>query len=172
VLEHIPTDLLGQACRETGRVAKHAVLVGVPYKQDRRMGATLCVFCGRENPCWGHVNDFDETKLKRLFGGLTAIRTSFVGQTKDRTNVVSAYLMRKARNPWGTYEQDEACVHCGNKLIKPNGRTVIESVYARVASTLNYAQSMFVPWRPIWIHMVFQKAAPNTSPQTTLGVKS
>jgi hypothetical protein len=45
-------------------------------------------------------------------------------------------------------------------------------VYARVASTLNYAQSMFVPWRPIWIHMVFQKAAPNTSPQTTSAADS
>ena len=107
----------------------------MPYKQDRRMGATHCVFCGRENPCWGHVNDFDEAKLKRLFEGLTPIRTSFVGQTKDRTNAVSAHLMRKARNPWGTYEQDEACVHCGKKLIQPSGRTVIEAVYARVAST-------------------------------------
>ena len=163
VREHIPTDLLVQACRETSRVAKHAVLVGVPYKQDRRMGATHCVFCGKENPCWGHVNDFDEARLKQLFERLTPIRTSFVGQTKDRTNVVSAFLMRKARNPWGTYEQDEACVHCGNKLIQPNGRTVIEAVYARVASMLNYAQSLFIPWRPIWIHMVFQKAASNIS---------
>lgn len=161
VLEHVPPHLLQQACRETSRVAKHAVLVGVPYKQDRRMGATHCVFCGKENPCWGHVNVFDEATLKQLFEGLTPIRTSFVGQTKDRTNVVSVFLMRNARNPWGTYEQDEACVHCGKKLIQPNGRTVIEAMYARVASTLNYAQSMFVPWRPIWIHMVFRKAAPN-----------
>ncbi len=163
VIEHIPTYLLEQACREASRVAKRAVLVGVPYKQDRRTGATHCVFCGRENPCWGHVNDFDEAKLKRLFEGLTPIRTSFVGQTKDRTNAVSAYLMCKARNPWGTYEQDEACVHCGKKLIHPNGRTVIESAYARVASTLNYTQSLFIPRRPIWIHMVFQKAPPNIS---------
>ena len=161
VIEHIPTHLLVQACREASRVAKHAVLVGVPYKQDRRMGSTYCVFCGTENPCWGHVNDFDEVKLKRLFEGLTPIRTSFVGRTKDRTNAVSAYLMRKARNPWGTYEQDEVCVHCENKLIQPIARTVIEAGYARIASMMNYAQSKFVPWRAMWIHMVFRKAAPN-----------
>ena len=100
-------------------MAKHAVLVGVPYKQDRRVSATHCVFCGRKNPCWGHVNDFDEARLKRLFEGLVPIKTSFVGQTKDRTNAASAYLMDKARNPWGTYEQEEACVHCGNQLIQP-----------------------------------------------------
>ena len=157
VLEHIPPQLLELACRETSRVAKHAVLVGVPYKQDRRMGATHCVFCGKENPCWGHVNDFDEAKLTRLFAGLTPIRTSFVGRTRDKTNAASAYLMHRARNPWGTYEQDEACVHCGSQMIQPNGRTLREGVFARMASTLNYAQSMFVPWRPMWIHMVFQK---------------
>jgi SAM-dependent methyltransferase len=172
VLEHIPTHQLGQACRETSRVARYAVLVGVPYRQDRRMGATLCVFCGRQNPCWGHVNDFDEAKLKRLFEGLTPIRTSYVGRTKDRTNAVSAFLMRRARNPWGTYEQDEACVHCGKKLIRPNGRTVIEAGYARIASIMNHAQSLFIPWRPTWIHMVFQKAALNTSRQTTSAVDS
>lgn len=157
VLEHIPPQLLEQACRETSRVAKHAVLVGVPYKQDRRMGATHCVFCGRDNPCWGHVNDFDEAKLKRLFAGLTPVRTTFVGLTNERTNALSAYSMRKARNPWGTYEQDEACVHCGNKLIQPNGRTLMEGICARVASTLTYAQSLFLPRRPIWIHMLFRK---------------
>ena len=172
VLEHIPPHLLERACRETSRVAKYAVLVGVPYKQDRRLGATYCVFCGQQNPRWGHVNDFDEVRLKRLFPGLVPIKTSFVGRTKERTNAVSAYLMRKARNPWGTYEQEEACIHCGNQLIQPGGRTLAEGVCARLASALNHVQSVFVPWRPIWIHMVFQKAGPTTSPQTTVGVES
>jgi glycosyltransferase involved in cell wall biosynthesis len=165
VLEHIPPQLLEQACRETSRVAKHAVIVGVPYKQDRRMGATYCVFCREQNPCWGHVNDFDEARLKRLFSGLTATRTSFIAQTKDRTNAASAYLMGKARNPWGTYEQDEACVHCGNRMIQPSGRTLIEGVYGRLASMLNFAQSKFVPWRPMWIHMVFRKDGVSGTPK-------
>ena len=172
VLEHIPPHLLEQACSETSRVAKYAVLIGVPYKQDRRLGATYCVFCGQQNPRWGHVNDFDEVRLKRLFPELVPIKTSFVGRTKERTNAVSAYLMHKARNPWGTYEQEEACIHCGNQLIQPGGRTLAEGVCARLATALNRVQSVFVPWRPIWIHMVFQKAGPTTSPQTTVGVES
>jgi SAM-dependent methyltransferase len=172
VLEHIPPHLLERACRETSRVAKHAVLVGVPYKQDRRLGATYCVFCGQQNPRWGHVNDFDEVRLKRLFPELVPIKTSFVGRTKERTNAVSAYLMRKARNPWGTYEQEEACIHCGNQLIQPGGRTLAEGVCARLASVLHQVQSLFAPWRPIWIHMVFQKAGSTTSSQTTVGVES
>jgi ubiquinone/menaquinone biosynthesis C-methylase UbiE len=49
VLEHIPAHLLEQACKETSRVAKYAVLVGVPYKQDRRVGATHCVLWPAES---------------------------------------------------------------------------------------------------------------------------
>ena len=158
VLEHIPPQLLSQACSEIGRVAKYGVVVGVPYRQDRRVGATTCVFCGKPNPCWGHVNEFDEGGLKGLFEGLVPIGTSFVGRTKERTNFVSAYLMEKAGNPWGTYEQDETCIHCGNQMIQPAHRTLFEGFCARLASILNQVQSVFVPLRPIWIHMAFKKA--------------
>jgi hypothetical protein len=158
VLEHIPPQLLARACREIGRVAKNGIVVGVPYRQDRRMGATTCVFCGKQNPCWGHVNDFDEGRLASLFEGFALIGTSFVGRTKERTNFVSAYLMEKAGNPWGTYEQDENCIHCGNQMIQPADRTLFEGFRARLASILNHVQSLFVPFRPIWIHMVFKKA--------------
>ncbi len=41
VLEHIPKDLLGTACRELARVSKEYVLIGVPYKQDIRVGRTM-----------------------------------------------------------------------------------------------------------------------------------
>ena len=82
VLEHIPPHLLEQAARETSRVAKYAVLVGVPYKQDRRLGATYCVFCGQQNPRWGHVNDFDEVRLKRLFQNWFPSRLPSLGELK------------------------------------------------------------------------------------------
>jgi glycosyltransferase involved in cell wall biosynthesis len=164
VLEHIPPQLLARACSEIGRVAKYGIVIGVPYRQDRRLGATTCVFCGKQNPCWGHVNDFDEARLKCLFERLLLSRTSFVGRTKERTNFVSAYLMGKAGNPWGTYEQDESCVYCGNQMIPPAHRTMFEAFGARLASILNDVQSQFAPLRPIWIHMVFKKADPIPSP--------
>lgn len=157
VLEHIPPQLLARACSELGRVAKHSIVVGVPYRQDRRKGATTCVFCGKQNPCWGHSNDFDEARLTHLFERFALKSTSFVGQTKEKTNFVSAYLMEKAGNPWGTYEQDESCIHCGNQMIQPADRTLFQGFCARLASVLNDVQSRFVPSRPNWIHMVFNK---------------
>jgi glycosyltransferase involved in cell wall biosynthesis len=165
VLEHVPPQLLARACSEICRVAKYSIVVGVPYRQDRRAGATTCVFCGKPNPCWGHVNDFDEGRLVCLFEEFLPSNTSFVGRTKERTNFVSAYLMEKAGNPWGTYEQEESCIHCGNLMLQPASRTLFEGACARSASILNRVQSLFVPQRPIWIHMVFNKADPISSSQ-------
>jgi hypothetical protein len=50
-------------------------------------------------------------------------------------------------------------------MIQPSGRTLIEGVYGRLASMLNFAQSKFVPWRPMWIHMVFRKDGVGGSPK-------
>jgi SAM-dependent methyltransferase len=83
VLEHIPD--VAQACREIARVALHEVLVGVPYKQDTRLGRTTCQSCGCENPPWGHVNRFDEKRLIRLFAGLRLVSMSFVWSNREVT---------------------------------------------------------------------------------------
>ena len=160
VLEHIPPQLLLKACSELSRVAKCAVVIGVPYEQDRRVGRTTCRFCGKPNPCWGHVNSFDESGLKRLFNQLLLAKTSFVGQTKERTNFLATFLMDRAQNPWGTYEQDECCVHCGHQIIPVAHRTLYEKVCAKLALLFKYMQAPFVPLRPVWIHMVFKKANP------------
>src|SRR5947208_8764132 len=58
VLEHIPA--IDQACRELARVARYEIVIGVPYRQDIRLGRTTCRSCGKSNPPWGHVNSFDE----------------------------------------------------------------------------------------------------------------
>jgi 2-polyprenyl-3-methyl-5-hydroxy-6-metoxy-1,4-benzoquinol methylase len=160
VLEHIPPQVLLKACSELSRVAKYAVVIGVPYEQDRRVGRTTCRFCGKPNPCWGHVNSFDEIGLKKLFNQLLLVNTSFVGQTKERTNFLATFLMDQAQNPWGTYEQDECCVHCGHRIIPVADRTVYEKVCAKLALCLNYMQARFVSPGPVWIHMVFRKANP------------
>src|SRR6476660_211104 len=42
VLEHIPSPVLPIVCQEIRRVAKQQILIGVPYKQDTRVGRTTC----------------------------------------------------------------------------------------------------------------------------------
>jgi SAM-dependent methyltransferase len=155
VLEHVPA--LQKACSEIERVARHVVVIGVPYRQDTRLGRTTCNHCGKGNPPWGHVNIFDEYKVSSLFPECLPIRTSFVGSTSDRTNSLSAWLMDLAGNPWGVYEQDEPCIHCGQQMTRPTSPSFGERLIAAMAQRLNQVQSRFSPMHPNWIHVVFHK---------------
>ncbi len=157
VLEHIPGKGLEQACRELSRVAKSHVVIGVPYRQDTRVGRTTCQSCGRSNPPWGHVNVFDERRLTELFLPLQKVGMTFVGSSRSRTNALSSWLMDVAGNPWGTYDQEEVCIHCGQEIGKPSERNLAQKLCSRLAFSLNAAQSRFISARPNWIHMVFYK---------------
>ncbi len=160
VLEHIPEPLLKQACVELQRVARKHLLIGVPYRQDIRVSRTTCYTCGKKNPPWGHVNVFDEQRLRNLFPGLNVEKVTLVGRTKAATNAVSTFLMDFAGNPYGTYSQEESCVHCGARLREPPPRNLFQKVCTKTAFWLNSAQARFVQPRPSWIHVLFRKPAP------------
>jgi SAM-dependent methyltransferase len=155
VLEHIPK--LQQACDEIRRVAKHDIVIGVPYRQDIRVGRTTCSSCGKINPPWGHVNSFDEGRLARLFSGMRVISVSYVGTTQATTNRLSTFLMDLAGNPWGTYDQEEPCIHCGAKLSWGGSRSMLQKVCSALAARINWAQGLWTKPRAAWIHIVFRK---------------
>ncbi len=157
VLEHIPSALLKKACDEISRVAKYDVIVGVPYKQDIRAGRTTCLSCGGKNPPWGHVNSFDEDRLKRLFCMLMPVKTAFIGETVLKTNFLSSFLMDLGGNPWGSYDQEEPCIHCGKKLLPPINRTAFQKICSKMAFYFNKIQGLFISVQPNWIHIVFKK---------------
>lgn len=154
VLEHIPE--LQKACGELMRVARCEIVVGVPFKQDLRVGRTTCRACGKTNPPWGHVNSFDERRLLQLFSGVRLVSKSFVWTSNDATNALSAALMDLAGNPWGTYSQDEPCIHCGARLVRvpaPGAKRIFSALAAR----LDRLQSLFMKPHANWIHLVFSK---------------
>lgn len=157
VLEHIPPNDLEQASKELARVTRRHLLIGVPYKQDTRVGRTTCMRCGARNPPWGHVNRFDETKLRRLFSDLGVERTSFVGANAASTNFVASSMMNLAGNPYGTYGQDEPCIRCGARLLEPPPRRLHQKVLTRLAFWAVRATRPFKQRRPIWIHLLFRK---------------
>jgi SAM-dependent methyltransferase len=157
VLEHIPGALLQAACSELSRVARSYVLIGVPYRQDLRTDRTTCQRCGKTNPPWGHVNSFDEQRLRRLFPACRVERIGYVGTTRERTNFVSALLMQAAGNPYGTYDQAEPCIHCGSALGGPPLRSLGDRLLTRAATSLRRAQRPWVRPRPKWIHVLFSK---------------
>lgn len=157
VLEHIPTYLLETACKELARVTRNHLIIGVPYKQDLRSGRSTCYSCNRINPPWGHVNSFNENKLKDLFPNLVVESISYVEANNDATNFISTFLFDYAGNPYGTYTQDESCIHCGKKLISPPERTLLQRISTKLAFSLNVIQRKYTIEQPNWIHILFKK---------------
>jgi hypothetical protein len=157
VLEHIPTNLLEKACSELSRVSDEYILIGVPYKQDIRVGRTTCYSCGTKKPPWGHVNSFNEKSLERLFPEYEAMKISFVGKTKSVTNDISMHLMDFAGNPYGTYSQEEPCIQCGKKLSFPPERTLSQKVATKGAFCIQRIQKLFTKEHHNWIHVLFRR---------------
>jgi len=155
VLEHIPE--VQRACDEIMRVARHEIIVGVPFKQDIRIGRCTCQNCGKANPPWGHVNSFDSSKLLKLFSGLRLISTSFVGTTKESATALSTLLMDLAGNPWGTYDQEEPCTYCGNQMKAPGRRKPWQRGLSGVAARINRIQSLCTKPHGNWVHLLFSK---------------
>lgn len=155
VLEHVAPERVAQACREISRVARHEVLIGIPYKQDIRLYRTTCLACGKKNPSYGHINHFDQPTLEQLFAGMNVIEITKVGPASPRTNCVSAKLMDFAGNPWGTYAQEEPCVYCGAKLQAPKKRKVMQKVAGKIATILTKIQNKIWRPKPYWIHALF-----------------
>lgn len=158
VLEHVLP--LQQACAELARVAGRHLLIGVPYRQDIRLDRSTCQQCGKSNPPWGHVNSFDEARLRSLFPGFKMVRHTLAGTpVKAATNALSCLLMDLAGNPYGTYEQDEACVHCGGRLGRPAARTLVQKCLTRAAVYARRASAPLARPHPKWIHALFERPA-------------
>ena len=157
VLEHIPPNLLEQACQELTRVTKKWLIIGVPFNQDIRSGSTHCPSCGKTNPPWGHVNSFTENKLQTLFPQMKIEKTNFIGTSNIQTNFISHSLMEFAGHPFGTYHQSEDCVHCGSIIEYTNQRTLTQKLATRVGFICNSIQNRFTSPQPAWIHILFKK---------------
>jgi SAM-dependent methyltransferase len=159
VLEHIPPDLLQKACSEIQRVCSGDILIGVPYRQDIRLGRVTCRACGQASPPWGHVNAFTEHRLWALFSGCEVVDSAFIGSHKSRTNWLSAVLMDYAGNPYGTYDQDEPCIHCGSAIAPPPARNFPQLIATRLAFWAHKPSVVFSSSHAKWIHMRFSKRA-------------
>lgn len=154
VLEHIPPPLLPLACAELQRVCRGKLLIGVPYHQDLRLGRLTCMHCGHMNPAWGHVNRFDENVITQLFNRSSIESISYVGCTREQTNTLAALLMDWAGNPYGTYSQDEPCIHCGQPFIAPPPRTLDKKILTRLAVIAQRLTQPFKKERAKWIHVI------------------
>jgi SAM-dependent methyltransferase len=157
VLDHVNPSVLQKICQEIERISNQQILIGVPYKQDLRVGRTTCYSCQGFNPPWGHVNSFNEQRCKDLFPHCKVEAISFVGVNRSKTNWLSAALMDFAGNPYGTYEQQQTCIHCGRRLIPPPRRNIVQLVATEFAFWCRKITELFSKRRGIWMHIALRK---------------
>lgn len=152
VLEHVPN--VEQAASEIARVAQNRILIGVPYKQDTRRGRVRCAQCGRISPPYGHVNSFDEDALVALFPGWRST-VHFVGLTTEwSTTWLASWLHDRAGNPWGTYDQHEACP-CGAHYVAPAERSTGQKIAGKLAVMMDRMSDRIRGPKPLWVHALF-----------------
>jgi methyltransferase family protein len=155
VLEHVPDYAAG--ARELVRVARKYILLGVPYRQDTRVGRTTCIHCGKIGPPFGHLNSFDERKIRSLFAGAEVSAIEYVSENRERTNAVSSWLQDFGGNPYGNYEQEEPCIHCGGKLNRPEQSSFVRRAAAALGCRIYRLQYALNQPRPTWILVLFEK---------------
>lgn len=120
-------------------------------------GANDLLLLWGENPPWGHVNSFDEERITELFRSCAVEAISFCGVTTSQTNSLSTALMDFAGNPYGTYDQEEACIHCGHRLLLPPRRNVAQRIATKLAFFSHKVTELFEKSRGNWMHVVLHK---------------
>lgn len=154
VLEHIPH--VEKAAAEIVRVCRKRAVIGVPYKQDIRLGRVTCAKCGKTAPPWGHVNSFDEHRLKAIFSGMEVESKHFIGKNRGRTTALATAMMDMAGNPWGVYEH-QVCMYCDAGLVAPQSRSLGQRLLGAAAFKMNQVQEQFCETHGNWIHIAFTK---------------
>lgn len=155
VLEHIAD--VDAAARELARVSRRYILVGVPYKQDVRIGRLTCSHCNQVSPPWGHLHSFDEAKLAALFPDYVCNEVSWVGTTRSSSNPLAVALLDYAGNPFANYQQDEPCVHCLKNFSRAPSRTFTQKVASALGVYLQRASTAMSAPHGNWIHMLLER---------------
>ena len=109
----------------------------------------------------GTCNSFDENRLRSLFPTLKWEKATYVGSSSVRTNFVSAAFLDYAGNPYGTWQQDESCVYCGQLIGSPQVRNPLQRLATRAAFMLNRLQTLVTKPHGNWIHVLFSKPSVN-----------
>lgn len=95
VIEHLPNEIYAASLAELARVARHHIIVGVPFEEDLENETTQCPQCRTVFNINFHLRSYDFTKLQNLFSDLgfklvthafpaAKIRTKYVNEIASK----------------------------------------------------------------------------------------
>lgn len=147
VLEHLPFGTFEAACAELARVARHQVVVSVPY--DERRHFVRCPYCGASVNPYYHFRNFDATSMVTLLPGWRLETTFGLGREPD------GWLKHWAR-PWMKrgWPALLVCPSCGWRVAH---QPASEGGSIRRSRLQRLARALPMPARPVWRIGVYRR---------------
>lgn len=147
VIEHLPFQVYENALREVQRVAKHFILLSVPYKEKRRR--STCPYCGCTFNSDYHMRTFDNYKLETLFD---TFRLARVTDITVQDYLLGKYIRQLRQHLGNNFQGHYICPQCGfNKRheVTPTGDVPSSPIRPTYVSLLKKAipQIQRVRWR-------------------------
>lgn len=116
VLEHLEPSTLPAAAAELYRVARRAVLISVPYREQLLKATHRCPRCGTEFHTNGHRQSLDESTLQPLF----PVEARLTFEHSWRVRPWSPALVRLRARGLGLWKHSAHtfCPQCGNRAFR------------------------------------------------------
>jgi hypothetical protein len=149
VLEHLSDAVLTHAVAELRRVSRRYILVSVPDRQKLQNGLFKCAQCFTVAHSMGHIQSFDEARLRRLFGGLILEKVISVGSAPGYG---PDWLYRAANRIGGSWNRHtETCPVCGS-----SGEAPTPNAVGRLLRRAIWRSERIAGSRPAWIVTLFR----------------
>ena len=120
MLEHLDATERPRAARELTRVARHHVVLSVPYRERLLESSARCPRCGRVFHLHGHRDSLDEADLRALFPGARRLVFDYSWPVRPFNRA----LLKLRTGTFGLWKHTAytVCPHCGNQEF-PNDQT-------------------------------------------------
>lgn len=152
VLEHLPNGALEAAAAELDRVAGRWLVIGVPLAETLGRNAMRCPRCGAEFHRSGHVQRFDEGRVRRLFPRF-ATRGRWIGGPPVRPYPGGLLWLRHRvarRFSEMAGRGDVECPSCGETRFPPFRHNLLSFACDGVTRLISRR-------RPYWIVLLFER---------------
>jgi SAM-dependent methyltransferase len=115
LLEHLPDDALAWTVAEMQRVARSWLLISVPHRENLRFRRCRCHACGELFHIYGHLQSFDQAKLRRLMKPARLHAWSFCGPSAQVYVPVLLWFRQALGRKWFSYPPaSPVCPYCGH----------------------------------------------------------
>lgn len=143
VIEHIPAGFYPACLSEIARMARHYVLLSVPYQENLKLGVVTCPRCGHRFHPSGHLRSFNRLSMEKLMEGFGFRLVRLEGLLSERKTWLPDWIKLRIQRYSHRYPQHVPCPSCsycrddkqatGTPGVRRRSlRTILESIWPKV----------------------------------------